>query len=180
MSDVNYRSIADTTDVNIIDEVIDAPSPSQFDDILKISCASRVNVTNTAINLRGGNREDGVDIMRISEDINFRNCDVGAGAKYAFTIKGGSSRISLQDVTITRPGGGIERVDIDLGNFSDRDYGPTTKVALINVTRLDGKPVRVRVGNADAPQIIGGNVKVLIIQSLALKLYVWIKNKFIP
>jgi hypothetical protein len=180
MSDVNFRSVSDTTDVNIIDEVIDAPSPSQFDDILKISCALRVNVTNTTINSRGGNREDGVDIMRISEDIYFKNCEVGAGQKYAFTIKGGSSRITLQDVTITRPGGGIERVDIDLGNFSDRDYGPTTKITLTNVTRSDGKPVRVRVGNAEAPLIIGGNVKVLILQSLALKLYVWIKNKFIP
>jgi hypothetical protein len=48
----------------------------------------------------------------------------------------------------------------------------------VNCKRSDGLPVRVRVGWADRPVVIGGNVKILFWQSLMLKVYVFILNLF--
>ena len=82
----------------------------------------------------------------------------------------------LHRVAITRPG---RWVDIDIGNYSSTvPDAKTGRIMLISVTRTDGKPVRVRVGFAEDPLIVGGNVKVLRCQSLALKLYVWFRRKF--
>jgi hypothetical protein len=178
MSDKNYRSYADETNVVIQNDTIDAPNPEQFDDILKLSHVVGCTVDNCHINPSGGNREDGIDIMRFCRSIYIRNCQVGAGAKYAFTIKGGSSQIDLSNVTITRGGGGSEKVDIDIGNYSDNAKGRTTDVMIVNCRRSDGQPIRVRVGWADNPVIIGGNVKILFWKSLLLKIYVFIKNLF--
>jgi hypothetical protein len=44
--------------------------------------------------------------------------------------------------------------------------------------RTDGKPVRVVVGNAEKPSVVGGNVKILFWRSLGLKLFVWGKGLF--
>ena len=81
-------------------------------------------------------------------------------------------------MTIIRGGGSIEKVDIDIGNYSDNAKGKTTDVRIVNCRRSDGKPIRVRVGWADRPVVIGGNVKILFWQSLLLKIYVYIKNLF--
>ncbi len=174
--DVNYCAYADQDGVEINGGVIESLTPTEYDDILKLSNCTRVRVSQCAINPNGGNREDGVDIMRGSHDVVLNECDVGAGAKYAFTIKGGSRDVLLRRVVITRPG---RWVDIDIGNYSSTvPDAKTGRVVLESVTRSDGKPVRVRVGFADDPVVIGGNVTVLRCQSLALKAYVWFRRKF--
>ena len=178
MSDKNYKSYADEQNVVIQNDTIDAPNPEQYDDILKLSHVEGANINNCIINPSGGNREDGIDIMRFCRSIYIGNCQVGAGKLYAFTIKGGSSQIDLSNVTIIRGGGSIEKVDIDIGNYSDNAKGKTTDVRIVNCKRSDGKPIRVRVGWADRPVVIGGNVKILFWQSLLLKIYVYIKNLF--
>ena len=178
MSDKNYKSYADEQNVVIQNETIDAPNPENYDDILKLSHVEGANINNCIINPSGGNREDGIDIMRFCRSIYIGNCQVGAGKLYAFTIKGGSSQIDLSNVTIIRGGGSIEKVDIDIGNYSENAKGKTTDVRIVNCKRSDGLPVRVRVGWADRPVVIGGNVKILFWQSLLLKIYVYIKNLF--
>ena len=176
--DINYRSYADQDNVTVTGETIQAPDPQNYDDILKISHCQFMTVSGCIINANGGNREDGVDIMRDSYAVHLTDCDVGAGKLYAFTIKGGSDMVSLKNIVITRPGPWPQRVDIDIGNFSSTvPNSKTGRVFLENVTRLDGKPVRVRVGWADRPIIVGGNVKVLFWQSLILKAYVWVMRK---
>ena len=176
--DTNFLSYADQSGVVLEHQVIDPADPENYDDILKISNCHDVVVRNCWINTGGGNREDGIDIMRTSSNVRIENTIVAAGSKYAFTIKGGSYDIALKDITITRGGSGWEGVDIDLGNYSSTCPDiKTGRVTLDNVRRWDGKPVRIRVGWAADPVIIGGNCKVLGWQSLALKLYVQIMRK---
>lgn len=173
MSDRNYLSFADQNHVVIADQSIEAPKPSDYDDILKLSNVGGAKVVNTSINLRGGNREDAVDIMRGSSYIHLEDCTIGAG-NYVFTIKGGARFVSLRNVQISRHGRWPERVDIDIGNFSVTvPDAKTGTVILDNVTATDGRPVRVRVGWAAAPIVIGGNVQVLFWQSAVLKAYVF-------
>lgn len=181
MSDRNYESHADVVGLRMAGRHIAPSSPSEYDDVLKISHCTDARVEDCVINPDGGNREDGVDIMRGCHTVTFRRCQVGAGAKYGFTIKGGCEHILLEDVVISRPGGGWERVDIDIGNYSHTcPHAYTSAVTLDNVRRSDGRPVRVRVGFADRPTVLGGNIKVLFWQSLALKAYVAIRSLFRP
>lgn len=176
--DKNYRSIADTTNYKLVDTVVAPEDPQEYDDILKISGSSYVTVADCIVNPTGGNREDGVDIMRESKHIQFFNTRVGCGGKYAFTIKGGSDDVLLADVVVTgNPG--KEKVDIDIGNYASTCPDVKTgRVILDNVTHETGRTVLVRVGWAKWPVIKGGNVKVLFWQSLGLKIYVFFKRLF--
>jgi len=173
--DVNYESIADNLHpVSIHDRTIQPENPSEWDDILKMSNAWAVTVLGCEINPMGGNREDGVDINNHSRDILFRNCRVTSGEKYAFTIKGGSRYITLRDITIKGPRG-KEGVDIDIGNYSDQSNAMTHDINLDNVNREDGEPVTIRIGRGCDVNITNSNVKVLVLQSFGLKVYVWAK-----
>lgn len=179
MSDYNYESHADETGLRLTGRTIAPIMAYKYDDVLKLSNCSAVFVEECVINPDGGNREDGVDLMRGCDTVTFRRCEVGAGERYAFTIKGGCENILLDDVVIVRPGGGWERVDIDLGNFSHTcPHAKTGLVILKNVRRADGRPVRLRVGFATTPHVMGGNVKVLFWQSLMLKAYVALRRFF--
>lgn len=175
--DKNFLSFADrareTFDNMVVCPELEGERSQDFDDILKISHCAEFTFRNLNVCPEGLQREDGVDVMRFSRHIAFLNARVAAGAKYAFTIKGGSADILLRNVTITRPG---KHVDIDLGNYSHNADGETLRVTLDNVRREDSKPVRVRVGWAEPPKIVGGNVRILHLQSLLLKLYVHTKR----
>lgn len=176
-TDINYRSYADEKELYLSGEVISPASEgknaSDYDDILKLSHVHNALIMNCKV--QGRSKEDGVDLNRYCHNVMVSKCEVEAGAKYAFTIKGGCSLVILANVVITKPG---KWVDIDLGNHSDEAYTKTREVYLHNVTRADGKPVRVRVGHSEYPHIIGGNVKILHAQSLALKAYVHAKHHF--
>lgn len=174
--DNNYFIVSDLFLKEYSDLVVSAPNPADYDDIFKISGSSNIRVRDCTINPDGGNREDGVDIMRYSKYIDFQWCKVGAGGKYAFTVKGGSAHVTIADCEITRGGGNWERVDIDIGNWSTTTPAKTGVVTIDHVTRTDGKPVRVRVGWADKPVVIGGNVHILFWQSLGLKIYCLVRR----
>lgn len=170
--DTNFISYADTKDVVVEGITFQPTNPEFYDDILKISKVEQIVVRNCIINPKGGNREDGVDINRLCKDVSITDCTIGSGDKYAVTIKGGCVGVELNDVEIVGRGG-WERVDIDLGNYSDSNMIRTRGIELIDVRRQDGQPVRVRCGLADRPLIYGGHVKVLFWQSLMIKAYVW-------
>ena len=175
-TDTNWHSIADNpTPVHHEFEVFDPPKPrGQWDDCLKLSNAQNVTVVGCNINPFGGNREDGIDISRFSRNSLITASTIGTGGKYAVTIKGGSYNITISDCTIAGKRG-WEGVDIDIGNFSDWNAANTHSVTLENLIRSDLRPVTVRIGHATDIDIIGGNVKVLVVQSLLLKAYVWAK-----
>jgi len=175
-TDNNYRSIASNgPPVHLEFEKIETPEPkSQWDDCLKLSNAHCVTVVGCEINTEGGNQEDGIDISRFTRECYITASTIGCGGKYAITIKGGSYKITISDCIITGERG-WEGVDIDIGNFSDWNYANTHSITLENVTRRDLRPVTVRIGHGSDVDIIGGNVKVLVAQSLLLKGYVWAK-----
>jgi RNA polymerase sigma factor (sigma-70 family) len=135
--DKNYLSFADrereTHELVILCPEIDGERSEDYDDILKISHCREFTFRDWHVCPEGLQREDGVDIMRFSHTVAFLNARVAAGAKYAFTIKGGSKEILLRNVIITRPG---KYVDIDLGNYSHNADGKTGKVTLDNVVRV--------------------------------------------
>lgn len=171
--DNNYHSIANVSFASFVGEELAPPFPGQYDDILKISGATDIKVQDCVINLQGGNREDGIDINRFCKNIDIYDCHVAAGRRYSVTIKGGCSGVHIRNLVIHGPRG-KEGVDIDLGNYSDSTMKKTGWVILDNVSRKDGNPVTIRVGNASKPYIINcPNARILFWQSLGLKAYVW-------
>lgn len=174
-ADINYRSFGGETDLRLDGVVIDPRTegrdPAQFADLLKFSRCLRVFVTNLTVAGGGRQLEDAVDLNNECEDVTIENASLEAG-RNTVTIKGGCRNITLAHVMIEHADGPC---DIDLGNWSDQSLKPTTGVVLTNVTRRDGKKVRVRVGHAARPRILGGNVEILFWASLGLKAYWWTK-----
>lgn len=174
MSDVNYKSYADCTGLQLQDLVVDPSTEgldaSLYDDLFKLSHVTGAQVTGLTVRGQGKQLENAIDMNRVCTDIVIENARLEAGLENAITIKGGCKNVTLRNITIERAGG---HCDIELGNWSDQSPDPVTGVHLINVARADGQPVRVRVGHADRPTIEGGNVKILFWASLALKAYWW-------
>lgn len=159
--DNNYISVADVNG-KVLKGFLITPSndgidPSTIDDILKFSHATNCGVEDCTITGAGENRENVIDMNRLCETIVVKNCTLYSGLQNAVTVKGGCHDIRLEEVRIV-PGQG--NCDIDLGNYSDQCQCPVTEIKLINVTRTDGQPVRVRVINSDYPTVVGGNCKV--------------------
>lgn len=172
-ADINYLpgTFADVADLVIDGLTIDPASagvdPATLCDLVKLSHARRITLRNLVV--RGGKqRENAIDANRMCEDVLIDGAELEAGRQNAITIKGGCRRIHLRNVLIARAGG---HCDIELGNWSDQSFERVTKVTLENVRRADGKPVRLRVGHAAFPTIIGGNVRYMRIESYALKAY---------
>lgn len=172
-TDTNYRSISDINGYELNNELIDPTSEgiplSSIDDTLKFSNASNIRARGLVV--RGG-RENAVDLNRRCRDVDISDSRLIGGGHCFVVIKGESANVSLRHITLEEPQG---RADIELGGWSDQAFGKTTRVILQDVVRADGKPVRVVVGRADRPTVIGGNVKVLLLQSLVLKAFWWTK-----
>lgn len=175
--DANFRSYADETDLVLewlsIAPQMEGKDAADFDDLLKFSRVQRARVSRCLIRGNGRQRENAIDLNRGCEDIVIEDCRIEAGRQNAITIKGGCQRVSLRRLAIERAGG---HCDIELGNWSDQSPARTIGVTLEDVRRADGKPVRVRVGNADWPMIRGGNVRIQYFQSYVLKAYLWAKR----
>ncbi|HWA07923.1 MAG TPA: hypothetical protein VG838_00500 [Opitutaceae bacterium] len=181
-TDKNYKAWADLVGLVLTDLTVDPReeglNPADFDDLFKLSHAEQVKVTGLTVRGGGLQKENCIDMNRLCRDVEIINARLEAGQQNAITIKGGCRDIHLSAITIERAGG---HCDIELGNWSDQSWDPVTGVVLTNVCRADGKPVRVRVGHADAPVIVGGNVKILFWGSLYLKTYwnlKWATRKF--
>jgi len=171
--DKNYWSYDKEQGVTFKGRTFAPERPQDYEDILKVSACRRCRFEDmTVTTTEPCNREDGIDISYLCDDIVFDNFRVDAGRLYAVTVKQ-CRNILLQNGTIGRPGGGWERVDIDLGNRSQYRSLRTTDVVIDNVHRLDGQPVRVRVGHADRPTLRNGIYDVLTLQSIGLKAFVW-------
>jgi hypothetical protein len=167
--DVNFRSYADMSEFRLEDEFICPPHSERYDydDILKFSHVSKARVSR--ISVVGGN-ENAIDLNRECDDVVFNKVFINGGLQCAIVVKGGSTNIKFNDVEIASEQG---HYDIELGGWSDQSKKRTRNVTLSNISRLDGKPVLVVVGNAELPSIKGGNVKVLFWRSLALKLFIF-------
>lgn len=171
--DKNFRSYWNWKDQTVRVDPIHPTDGQTYDDLWKISaCRNCVFIGADIIAPMPLHREDGVDVSGLSDGVTLLDFRVAAGGKYAVTIKQ-VRNIILRNGVITRPGQNWERVDIDLGNRSQYRELKTTGVTIDNVRRADGKPVRVRVGHADWPELKNGVYDVLYAQSIGLKGYVW-------
>jgi hypothetical protein len=176
--DLNYPP-GNFADVNAIfqkpllsDCILKADDPYQYDDTLKFSHVLGGVVEDVAIY---GGKENAIDLNRECMACEFYGILIYGGRHCGIVVKGGSMGIRFKNVRFMR----IESAyEIELGGWSDQSDKPTRNVSLENVTRADGKHVRVVVGNADKPTIIGGNVRVLFWRSLALKAFVFLKGLF--
>lgn len=178
--DRNYRSFADETGETRTDLHIDPRDegldPADFDDLLKISHCRTWTLDGFGVFGGGRQRENAIDLNRACQDVMLANGTVEAGKQNAITIKGGCVGTTLHNIVIVRPGGNS---DIELGNHSDQSQSRTTGTILSNVTRSDGKPLRVRGGNADWPIATGTTrIRRQWFRSLKLKIYVAGKRRF--
>ena len=179
MADTNYLSIADVIGYELKNTTVDPRTegidPSTIDDVLKLSHAQNILVEAVTVNAGGIQRENAIDMNRICVDVIVRYCILYSGKQNALTIKGGCRDITIENVQIV-PGTG--QCDVELGGWSDQSRDYVLNVKLINVTRTDGKPVRLRIGHAKNVTIEGGNVKENKFESSMLKLFVFLKGLF--
>lgn len=174
MSDNNFLVYGDCDGQTLSDQVLAPPAPLSFSDTLKLSHAS--NFLAERCDITGGN-EDCIDINRMCRDITVQDCILRIGGHQAVTIKGGSSAIHLKNLVIHGAG---KYAEIELGNWSDQSMDKTTNVVIENCSRVDGRPLRIVVGKADNPIIIGGNCVINRKWSMLVKLYCWLKGLGLP
>jgi polygalacturonase len=172
MVDNNYYSIADQDGITVKDITIDPRkdgiNPATISDVFKFSHATNVVADNVTVDAGGFQIENTIDMNRLCANVTVKNCKLVSGMENAITIKGGCHDILIQD-TVIIPGKG--HCDVELGNWSDQSQEYVSNVTLNNVTRSDGQPVRLRVGHAKEPTIVGGNIKRMFWGSLLVKIY---------
>lgn len=169
--DKNYKSYADSSEELIIEnETIDAGDWKPYADILKFSNRQNVVVRNCVVY---GANEDVVDINRFCKNIRFFNCRFIIRGARAMTIKA-SGEVGLKDCVIVGRG---KNHEIQLGNYTHTGNVKTYNIHLENVTREDGKPVRVSVMNSQKPKVIGGNIKLQVMFPLFWKIYFFLRDK---
>lgn len=176
--DHNFRSISDvngyTLELETIDPREQGLDPAMFDDLLKLSNAEDVRVFHCIVRGGGLQRENAIDLNRNCRNVMISDVRVQAGKQNAITAKGGCKNLLLRRVLIE---GAAGNCDIELGNYADQSFERTTGTMIDSVRREDGKPVRIRCGDADWPVIVNSNVKILYFESYRLKLYVWLKQR---
>jgi hypothetical protein len=154
-----------------VDPSADGLLANQFEDVYKFS--DRHGVTHRKLwVLAGGAKENAIDINNRCTDLLFEDLTVIGGQQSGVLVKGG-----CRDITFRRGifGDCGPRCEVLLGDWSDQSNDKTTGVVLDGLARTSELPVRVIVGRADWPKIIGGNVKILYFQSYLQKAYWWIK-----
>lgn len=147
-----------------------------YDDILKLSKASFFRFTNCLVMTNQQQKEDGIDLNRLSSHNIFEDCTIVAGKGVAVTCKGGSSFNTWRRCVIVGRG---TVVDFEFANHSDQSKDPVIGNVLEDVVHVDERPVRVAWGyRGRRPIIMRGNVKIVWWWVCALHLYTFLKEKF--
>jgi hypothetical protein len=159
--DVNWRSFVGPQDNgrSIVPEPLGSifynpnswfpPSnPQDYDDLFKCS-----NVSNlTAIGLTiPASREDSIDCVR-GDNYSFQSCTIEGSV----TIKGAIDGVKLYNCVLS---GTVELGQYD--NYWKFGRAPTKNVLLHCCCSPDGKPIRVKVWDADTPYVVSTNVKII-------------------
>jgi hypothetical protein len=150
-SDTNWRSYVGPADNGkvVTSEDWQAPSnPREWDDLFKCS-----NVDNlTAIGLViPASREDSIDCVR-GNAYSFKSCVIEGSV----TVKGAIDGLKLYNCVIS---GTVELGQYD--NYWKFGRAPTKNVLLHSCCSPDGKPIRVKVWDADTPYVVSTNVKII-------------------
>ena len=152
------------------------PNPETVDAVLKIcdvfGPAKLIGVFVSQGHEDSVNFQNGAHDIVITGDISV----AGAPGLRCITDKG-----DCQNITYGLPGRPLvihqhgTECDIDLGNWSDQNYGTTPARDLTNVAMADGSKVRVRLGHAVWPKH-GSNVEIVAGETIEEKIYFWFKR----
>ena len=150
-SDVNWRSYVGPADNGrtVTSEDWQAPSdPKQWDDLFKCSDVKNLSARGLTI---PSSREDSIDCVRGS-GYSFQSCTIEGSV----TIKGAIDGVKIYNCVIS---GTVELGQYD--NYWKFGRAPTKNVLLHSCCSPDGKPIRVKVWDADTPYVVGTNVKIV-------------------
>lgn len=168
MSDKNYESHWGENDLTIENKEFNPENPLDYSDILKFSICKNVLIKDCLV---VGGKEDCIDIVR-GEGYTIQDVNLYACGKNAITFKGAAIGLNISNLIVERHG---SESDVELGQHSiyDSPLGKdkTKNIQLRNVTSIDGKPVIVKVWNAEKPIVTGGNVKVKVVPWPIVKIY---------
>ena len=157
-ADKNYESHAGEDGTVVTHRVIpdDGTNPIGFSDVLKFSNCTNCTVDGCTVH---GGKEDCIDVVRGSKYV-IRNSTL-LPYKNGITLKGSIDGVLLENIIFDGHGSDC---DIDIGQFDNYWWigRPATRNVIINnVTSLDGKPVVVRLWDADAVTVTASNVKIV-------------------
>lgn len=117
-----------------------------------IKCSTGLRNFKLSLRVVKSGYEDALDVNNRCEDLDISAelWDFTKGNQSCgFTLKGGSRNVRVSGMVIGDP-------LVDIGNASDQSHEPTTGVSL-NLKRIDGKAIRVRVLGGDLPTLEDGS-----------------------
>ena len=150
-SDTNWRSYVGPQDNGklVTSEDWQAPSnPREWDDLFK--CSNVENLTATGLVIPSS-REDSIDCVRGS-DYAFLSCTIQGSV----TVKGAIDGFELHNCVVS---GTVELGQYD--NYWKFGRAPTKNVLLHTCCSPDGKPIRVKLWDAEAPYAVNTNVQII-------------------
>jgi hypothetical protein len=160
-ADKNLESYAGEDGTVISNRVIAPDDWTQTSDVLKFSNCTNVVVDGCTIE---GGKEDCIDAVRGS-NYTFNNT-VLAPRKNGITIKGSVNGYSINEVSFVTSGSDC---DIEFGQYDNYWYigRPPTRNGKINLTNsVSGKPLVLKVWDAEVPVITDSNIKVVKIPKI--------------
>jgi hypothetical protein len=119
----------------------------QWDDLFKCSNVSNLTATGLVI---PASREDSIDCVR-GNAYSFQSCVIQGSV----TVKGSIDGLKLYNCVVS---GTVELGQYD--NYWTKGRAPTRNVSLINCCSPDGKPIRVKLWDAEMPLVQNTNVKI--------------------
>lgn len=116
-----------------------------------IKCSTGLTGFSAHFGVVHAGREDALDVNNLCRDvaITAERWVFTPRTRMGFTIKGGSRNITVVGLVDGDP-------LVDIGNASDQSHAMTTGVRL-DLRRVDGKPIRVRVLGGDLPDFMPGS-----------------------
>lgn len=130
-------------------------NPLAYDDIVKVSNCVACDVLNITI---PGGTEDCVDAVR-GKNLYLDHCEFIPGGNGAITIKGAFTGVQINDC-VFHP---ANKREIELGQFDNYWYPgrpPTRNVRISGSYRVDSKPIRVVLWDANDVIAEKSNIKV--------------------
>ena len=157
-ADKNFESHATEDGTLITGRMIPEKEINSLDysDILKFSNCKNIIVDNCIIE---GGKEDCIDAVRGSNYL-IRNSNLSPFHN-GITLKGSIDGVRIENVIFDGHG---KDCDIDIGQFDNYWWigrKPTRNIQISKVKSADGKPVIVRLWDAEAPAVIDSNVKII-------------------
>ena len=127
-----------------------------YSDILKFSSCVGMTVDNCEI---FGGKEDCIDAVR-GELYTFKNTTLHP-VHNGITLKGSIDTVVIENIKFETHG---KDCDIDLGQYDNYWYigrPPTRNIQITGSSAADGKPIIVRVWDAEVPKVTNSNVKII-------------------